>query len=131
MKYLLDVNALIALTHAAHVHHARAAAWYQSIQASAPDLCTCSITELGFVRVAVNTSLQIDVTAARKSLANLKASSAIPFEMLADGIGADRLPSFARTPGKLTDGHLLELAKVHGAEFVTLDTGIPGATLMP
>ena len=131
MKYLLDVNALIALTHGAHVHHTRAAAWYRSIKQAAPGLCTCAITELGFVRVAVQTGLQIDVSAARTALANFKASSPVPIELLADGIGADRLPAFARTPSKLTDGHLLELAKKHGAILATLDTGIPGALLPP
>jgi hypothetical protein len=53
------------------------------------------------------------------------------FELLEDGIGADRLPAFARTPGKLTDGHLLELARKHGAMLATLDAGIPGALLLP
>ena len=83
------------------------------------------------MRVAVHTCLQLDVTAARKALANFKASSPVPVELLEDGIGAYRLPAFARTPGKLTDGHLLELAKKHGAILATLDTGIPGALLLP
>jgi hypothetical protein len=83
------------------------------------------------VRVAVQTSLQVDVPAARKALARLKASSPMAFELLEDGIGADRLPAFARTPGKLTDGHLLELARKHGAMLATLDAGIPGALLLP
>jgi predicted nucleic acid-binding protein len=34
-------------------------------------------------------------------------------------------------PNKLTDGHLLELARHHGAKLATLDTGIPGALLIP
>lgn len=131
MRYLLDINLLIALAHVAHVHHARAAAWYRSVQQSATGVCTSAITELGFVRVAVQTGLQIDVPAARRALAGLKASSRIPVEILADDLGADRLPAFARSPGKLTDGHLLELARKHGAEFVTLDVGIPGAIVVP
>lgn len=130
MKYLLDINTLIALAHGAHVHHGRAAAWYQSVQQSATGFCTCAITELGFVRVAVQTGLQTDVASARKALAGLMASSPIPVKILADDLGADQLPAFARTPGKLTDGHLLELARKHGAEFVTLDAGIPGALLV-
>jgi toxin-antitoxin system PIN domain toxin len=131
VKYLLDINALIALAHRAHVHHGRVAAWYQSVQESATGFCTCAITELGFVRVAVQTSLQLDVAAARKALAELKKSSRVPFALLADSLGVDQLPAFARTPGKLTDGHLFELARSHGAEFVTLDTGVPGALLVP
>jgi predicted nucleic acid-binding protein len=125
------VNALVALAHAAHVHHDRAAAWYQSIGDSRAGLRTCAITEIGFVRVAVHTSLQLDVSAARKALAALKASAVVPIELLEDGIGVDRLPAFTRTPSRLTDGHLFELAKKHGAMLATLDEGIPGALLIP
>ena len=114
MKYLLDVNALIALGHTAHVHHPRATAWFLKARPAATSLCTCAITELGFVRVAVQTGLQMDVPAARKALAALKESSSLPFQMIGDALGADQLPAFARTPSKLTDGHLLELAKQNG-----------------
>ena len=130
MKYLLDINLLIALSHAAHAHHGRAKDWYVSAKQTQVSLCTCSITELGFVRVSVQTGLQDDVSAARKALAALKSSSSLPFEILGDDIGADRLPGFARTPNKLTDGHLFELARSHGAQLVTLDSGIPGAILL-
>lgn len=131
MKYLLDVNALIALAHAGHVHHPRAVSWFGGLDSASATICTSSITELGFVRVAVQTGLQLDVAAARKALAALKASSSIPFVLLEDDLGADRMPSFARTPSRLTDGHLVELAKHRGAQLSTLDTGIPGALLLP
>lgn len=131
MKYLLDINTLIALAHTGHVHHARATGWYRSVQSRASALCTCAITELGFVRVAVQTSLQTDVPCARKALAGFKASSPIPIEVLGDDLGVDKLPAFARTPAKLTDGHLLELAERHQAQLATLDTGIPGAVVLP
>jgi predicted nucleic acid-binding protein len=131
VNFLLDINTLIALGHSAHVHHARATAWFRSVKAPANRLCTCAITELGFVRVAVQTGLQIDVLSARRALAALKTSSAIPFEMIEDALGVDKLPAFARSPNKLTDGHLWELAKGHRAQLATLDTGIPGALLLP
>lgn len=131
MKYLLDINCLIALAHTAHGHHARALAWFHSLRGTDSRLCTCAVTELGFVRVSVQISLQTDVTSARHALTQLKASSVIPFELLADALGADQLPSFAKTPAKLTDGHLLALARHHEALLATLDTGIPGAVLLP
>jgi len=130
VRHILDINALIALGHTAHVHHARAAAWYRSVQDPATTICTCAITELGFVRVAVQAGLQSDVASARRALAALKSSGAIPFEIVEDALGADRLPAFAKTPQKLTDGHLIELARHHQARLVTLDTGIPGATVL-
>ena len=121
MRYLPDINLLLALAHSGHAHHARAARWYMAVRPTAEALHTCAITELGFVRVAVQASLQLDVTEARRALARLKSSSAVPFLLLPDSLGADRLPAFARTPQKLTDGHLLELARAHGAALVTLD----------
>jgi predicted nucleic acid-binding protein len=131
VKYLLDVNALIALGHSAHVHHARAVAWYLSVKSPATSFCTCAITELGFVRVTVQIGLQHDVAAARQALAALKRSPSGLFEILGDSLGAEALPSFARTPNKLTDGHLLALARHHGVQLATLDTGIPGSLLLP
>jgi len=61
MRYLLDVNALIALAHTGHALHAKAIGWYRSVLSSATGFHTCSITELGFVRVAAVTGLQPDI----------------------------------------------------------------------
>jgi len=131
VKYLLDINALIALGHTSHVHHIRMIQWYRSLLSEESSLHTCSICELGFLRVSVQAGLQSDVASARTALAKLKASSKISFTLLPDSLGADRLPSYAKVPNKITDGHLLELARQHGAKLVTLDTGIPGALLVP
>ncbi len=52
MKYLLDVNALVALGFLEHEFHERVARWVRRLAAKGtPELATCSITELGFVRV--------------------------------------------------------------------------------
>jgi predicted nucleic acid-binding protein len=48
MIYLLDVNALVALGFLNHEFHDRLARWVQS--QNSPNLASCSITELGFVR---------------------------------------------------------------------------------
>jgi predicted nucleic acid-binding protein len=130
MKYLLDVNSLIALGHSGHEHHIKTIAWFITVSKSSEALASCSITELGFVRVAVQVRLQPDVATAQKALQKLKSSSHMPFEMIADILGADQLPAFAKTPQRLTDGHLLELARVHEMKLVTLDKGIPGALLI-
>jgi len=131
LKYLLDINALIALGHTSHVHHAKMVHWYRSILNQQASLHTCAISELGFVRVSVQAGLQSDVATSRNALAKLKASSKIPFILLSDDLGADRLPAYVKEPNKLTDGHLLELARHHGAKLATLDTGGPGALLIP
>ena len=130
MKYLLDVNMLLALGHTLHVHHPRAERWLKSVIPKAERLATCAITELGFVRVSVQTGLQPDVATAAKALAALKASSPIEVELWSDALGADKLPRYVKRPGDLTDGHLLELARTNGARFVTLDGNIPEALLV-
>lgn len=130
MKYLLDVNALVALGHTLHMHHARAERWLKGVTPTAEALGTCAITELGFVRVSVQTGLQPDVAAAVQALAKLKASSPVNVELWPDGVGADKLPRYVKRPADLTDGHLVELGRGHGAHLVTLDSKIPDAVLI-
>ena len=121
---------LIALGHTLHVHHVRAERWLKSVTPKAEGLATCAITELGFVRVSVQTGLQPDVATATKALASLKASSPIRIELWSDALGVDKLPRYVKKPAQLTDGHLLELALENGAQFVTLDGDIPEALLI-
>lgn len=127
MRYLLDVNFLIALAHTGHALHARAIGWYVSSLKTATGFHTCSITELGFVRVAVATGLQSDIEAAKHALDALKSSSRIRFELVADDLGAAHLPDFVKKPQSITDGHLIELARKNSLRLVTLDRGIPGS----
>jgi predicted nucleic acid-binding protein len=127
MRYLLDVNVLIALGHTGHTLHAKAVNWYLSVIATARGFHTCSMTELGFVRVSVVTGLQWDIQGGKQALDALKSSSKIRFELIPDDLGAAHLPRFVKKPQSITDGHLLELAKKNSSVLVTLDRGIPGA----
>jgi predicted nucleic acid-binding protein len=130
VTYLLDVNALLALGHAAHVHHDRVAKWVAALGADHV-LATCSITELGFVRIAPQARLAPHVAAACDLLAQLRASTRPPFVRLADDLGADSLPSWADTLAATTDGHLSALAEARAAQLATLDVGIPDSCLIP
>lgn len=130
MRFLLDVNLLVALGHTRHSHHSRAERWLAAMAPKAEALATCAITELGFVRVSVQSGLQPDVRSAIVALTKLKASSPVKFEFHSDDLGADRLPNFVKKPTEVTDGHLIELAKRWGAQLATLDTNIPGALLI-
>ena len=127
MRYLLDVNALIALAHTGHALHGKAIGWYSSVVSSATGFHTCAITELGFVRVAAATGLQPDIKGARQALDALKSSSKVRFELIPDDLGAAHLPAFVKTPQAVTDGHLVELARKNSLCLVTLDRGIPGS----
>ncbi len=127
MKVLLDVNILLAACHTGHKEHARALRWLASIKGA--EILTTPITELGFVRIAAASGMQPDVAAAQAALTRwLKAAKA---RLAADEIAAARLPAWADTPAKTTDGHLVEVARAHGAQLATMDTGIPGALLLP
>ena len=130
MTYLLDVDALLALAHSAHVHHRRAEAWVRTLRRS-DRLATCSITELGFVRIAPQARLSPDVDGARSILRRLSSSRRPRFLRLPDDLGADSVPSWARTPAQTTDGHLVALAAGRSARLATFDTGIPGSLVIP
>ncbi len=130
MRYLLDVNALIALAHTGHTLHSKAIGWYGSVLKSAVGFHTCAITELGFVRVSVMTGLQPDIEAAKRALDALKSSSRVRFELISDDIGVAHLPSFVKKPQSVTDGHLVELARKHSMRLATLDQDIPGSLLI-
>src|ERR1700761_5086262 len=119
MRYLLDVNALIALAHTGHVFHARAGRWFISVASTARGFHTCSITEIGFVRVSVVTGLQPDIATAREALDALKSSSKIRFELIPDDVGVAQLPAFVKKPQSITDGHLLELARKNSMRLAT------------
>lgn len=127
MRYLLDINALIALAHTGHVFHGKASAWYRSVASTARGFHTCSITEIGFVRISVVTGLQPDIPTAKKALDALKSSSRLRFELISDDVGVAQLPAFVKSPQAVTDGHLLELAQKNSMSLVTLDRGIPNA----
>ncbi|MEO6568188.1 MAG: PIN domain-containing protein [Opitutaceae bacterium] len=128
MTYLLDVNALIALGISHHADHARAARWVRGLQGD--QLASCSITEIGFVRITCGgAGLVRDIAVARQLLHRLKAAADIT--LLTDVNSAADLPTWVLRPAQVTDGHLLALAAKHGAKLATLDTGIRGAFLIP
>ena len=126
MKYLLDVNALVALGFRHHEFHGLVAAWVRAQQF--PPLATCSITELGFVRVLAQApAYGLTVAQARTLLLRLKASSALAVTFIPDGHDISHLPPWVKGPKQTTDGHLAELASANGALLATLDEKIPKA----
>jgi len=130
--YLLDVNVLLAVSYETHDLHKRAVAWLTCLEEADPTvrLATCSITELGFIRIAGGAAgLTQNVSAALSDLNRLKEQK--PMIFLSDGVPGDHLPEWVAKPKHVTDGHLLQLAAVYGGVFATLDGGIPGALLIP
>src|SRR4030095_1968910 len=108
MKYLLDVNALVALGFLQHEFHERVAAWvHTSIAKGTVELATCSITELGFVRIlAPAPQYGVAVSQARDLLVRLKAASSLTF--IPDDHDISRLPAWVKAAKQTTDGHLAQ-----------------------
>ena len=135
MIYLLDVNALVALGFMNHEFHARLASWVRSQGSpnqSSLNLASCSITELGFVRVlALAPAYGFTVTQARTLLLRLKGARASPLTFIPDEHDISELPAWVRAPKQITDGHLSKLASANRAVLATLDEGIPGSYLIP
>ncbi len=133
MKYLLDVNALVALGFLQHEFHERIARWVRSLTSKgAPELITCSVTELGFVRVMAQAQqYAFSVAQARPLLLRLKASDVLRFTFIADDHDVSHIPAWAKNAKQTTHGHLAQLARAKGAILATLDGRIPGAYLIP
>lgn len=130
--YLLDINVLLGYAYKQQVSHSRVARWINHIERTQPEerFATCSIVELGFIRIASGKSgLAENLAAARDDLQ--RAKRILRPQMLGDELDGNRLPDWVTQSKHTTDGHLLELAKAHNARFATLDTGIPGAVLIP
>jgi uncharacterized protein len=130
-RYLLDVNALVALGFKEHEFFARVAGWFQDLRPGEHELATCTITELGFVRILALPQYGLSVEESKASLLQLKSSSRIGFAFVADALDASRLPGWVKAPKQITDGHLVQLAKANGAVLATLDQKIPAAFLIP
>jgi predicted nucleic acid-binding protein len=133
MRYLLDVNALVALGLLQHEFHPQVAKWVRSLASSAvPELATCSITELGFVRVLAQApQYGLNISQARSLLLRMKTGNFLKFTMLADNHGVAQLPAWVKAAKQTRDGHLAQLAKANGAVLATLDTRIRGAFVIP
>lgn len=126
MRALLDVNVLIALLDAAHVHHALAHRWL------AGELrhgwASCPITQNGCIRIMSQPAYpgalrSADVAERLAAAANAPEHAFWPDDVnLLDSVAVD----WQRVLGhrQVTDAYLLALAVRHGGRFVTFDRRI-------
>ena len=129
MTYLLDVNALVALGFMNHEFHGRVASW---VAGGSPQLATCPITEMGFVRVLAQApAYGFTVSQGRTLLLRLKMQRLLRFTFLPDEHDISHLPGWVKAPKQVTNGHLCELAQAHAAVLATLDESIPRSYLIP
>jgi hypothetical protein len=109
--------------------HDRVAHWIQA--ETLPVTLTCSITELGFVRMLSNASAYgFTVAHTQAPLKQLKESPVYMFALIADQNGASLLPDWVKVSLQTADVDPVQLAKTHGAVLATLDANIPGVFMI-
>ena len=132
MISLLDLNILVALAWPNHVHHEAAQGWFTEHQAEG--WATCSITQMGFVRVSSNAGVLPDARSPREAIHLLGEILALPYHVfwsddvsIADRqwVAVDKLVGYRQ----ITDAQLLGLAIKKGGRLATFDRGI--RTLAP
>ena len=124
MSCLLDVNYLVALFDSRHVNHDAAHRWFGATYAA--DWATCSITEMGCIRVLSNPAYPTVSTTPTDALRRLSRfcdsdghrfwRDDVSLRMLGDEVKG-RLQGHLQ----LTDFHLAALASHRGGRLVTFD----------
>lgn len=117
MKYLLDVNALLAWgykTQAAHLPFHRWAA-----KTGFENLATCAHVELGFLRLSMQWG-KCTRQEADKYLAEIRKQTG----MFISDCPPPQLAAWADTAKKTSDAYLCQLAEAHGMRLATFDRGI-------
>lgn len=123
MKYLLDVNTLIALKHSRSPHHQTCRNW--AGKHGMDSMATCALTELGFIRVSM-VAFGVSLADAQSDLADLKGT----ISHFVEKAPSPSLPDWSTNAAKTTDAYLIQLAQTAGLQLATFDRGIPGAVLI-
>jgi predicted nucleic acid-binding protein len=129
VRYLLDVNVLVALGVRQHQFYDRMENWVRE-QPKSTQLLTSSIVELGFVRILSQvTAYDFSVREAIALLGEMKKFWSL--QVYPDAREALHLPKWVKSHQQVTDGHLVDVAQAHGALLATFDKQIPSAFLIP
>jgi hypothetical protein len=116
MKYLLDVNFLIAAILDSHTQHEIADKWL-----AGKSLATCPLSETGFLRIVTHPKIYgVPMPVAREALSDFISNHAPIF--LPDDLNA--LKSSAQSSEQVTDFYLAELACTHQMKLATFDARI-------
>jgi len=132
VRSLLDVNVLVALFDAQHIHHAAAQDWWAENRSSG--WASCPLTQNGYVRVMSQPRYPNSITStfACDLLARQTADTNHVF--WPDDVSLLQSDLFDRQnilgPKQLTDIYLLGLAVTHGGRLATFDEAIPLRAVM-
>ncbi len=135
MRALLDVNVLVALLDAGHLHHRAATAWLAAHRRAG--WASCPLTQNGCIRILSQPAYPNPQPAAQVA-ERLAAAAADPSHAFwpddVSLVEPERVVwRHVLGPRQVTDVYLLALAVQHRGRFVTLDRGVsvsavPGAT---
>jgi toxin-antitoxin system PIN domain toxin len=124
---LLDVNVLIALLDAAHLHHARADAWLT--ENIAAGWASCAITQNGCVRIMSQPVYPNSMPAARVAQRLREATETKFHRFVPDASSLLDTEKFDTEQllghRQVTDAYLLGLAVANRMRLVTFDGGVP------
>ncbi|HEY3291027.1 MAG TPA: TA system VapC family ribonuclease toxin [Anaerolineae bacterium] len=129
MPSLFDVNVLLAICHADHVHHSNAMQWLDSIEMRS-DIVVCRVSQLGLLRLlntpAVMLGQSRDVSGAWRDYDKLLYDQRFvflnePYQM--DAIWRCMMPARLISPKLWQDAYLAAFAIAAGLRFVTFDRG--------
>jgi toxin-antitoxin system PIN domain toxin len=130
MRALLDVNVLIALLDAGHVHHGAATRWLGEhlSTGAAAGWASCPLTQNGCLRILSNRAYPRPQPVAAVA-ARLAEATATPHHAFwPDDLSVLEPARFTHDrwldSRQITDAYLLALAVHRGGVFVTLDRGI-------
>jgi len=135
VRSLLDVNVLIALLDAAHIHHALASSWLQ--REIGAGWASCPITQNGCIRIMSQPAYPGARAAAAvaQRLSEAAVGSAHQFWPADVNLLQAGALDWQRVLGhrQVTDVYLLALAVRHGGRLVTFDrritpAAVPGAS---
>jgi predicted nucleic acid-binding protein len=132
VRYLLEVNVLVAWGWEDHVDHEATVRWIAATKRQRGNqLLTSAIPQLGFVRISVQrTRGLVTIAEASETLKGMLASLGPRHSFLPDDQASLTFPAWCDSASRTTDAHLFQLAQAHQAKFATLDAGIPGAFLI-
>ena len=125
MVGLLDVNVLVALLVPEHEHHVLALTWFAS-EAAAGGWATCTVTELGVIRVCAQLpggKWSPEATADRLLMMTISNRG----HMWWPGIVSPAVLPEVRSAGtakQVTDRYLLGLARRNGGQVITFDRAL-------
>lgn len=128
---LPDTNVLLALAWPNHQFHAAARLWFSSFGGN---WATCTVTQLGFVRLSSNPAFTRHAKTPREALVLLRLMVAHPKHVLLNsdpGLIAESFEAVAQNlqgHKQVTDAYLIFLASESRAQVVTFDHRLAAVT---